>query len=72
MELWRADGPPGRIEMKKSFLAVALAAAFTTLTFAQSMPPSKPSQGNGAKKTHKSKKHKKATKTGSMTAMPSK
>jgi hypothetical protein len=50
--------------MKKSFLAVAIAAAFTTVTFAQPpMPmPSSPSHGSTAKNTHKSKKHKKGHK----------
>jgi hypothetical protein len=42
--------------MKKSFLAGALAAAFSALTFAQTTPPSNPqtptSQDSGAKKTN--------------------
>jgi hypothetical protein len=57
--------------MKKSFLAVALAAAFTTMTFAQTTPPSSPqnppSQDSGTKKTHKTKKNKKAKKAGNTT-----
>jgi hypothetical protein len=60
--------------MKKSFLAVALAAAFTTLTFAQAAPPSNPqtapSQDQTTKKTKKnhakkSKKQEKKDITGS-------
>jgi hypothetical protein len=60
--------------MKKSFLAVALAAAFTTLTFAQATPPANPQTppaqdqtGKKTKKSHskKSKKQEKKDNTGS-------
>jgi hypothetical protein len=62
--------------MKKSFLAVALAAAFSALTFAQTTPPSNPqtpaSQDSGTKKTKKVKKSKKPKKDSGSTATPSK
>lgn len=62
--------------MKKSFLAVALAAAFSALTFAQTAPLSNPqtpaSQDSGAKKTKKTTKHKKAPKKDGAATIPSK
>ena len=51
--------------MKKTFLAVALAAAFTTLTFAQATPPATqtPATQNSKKKVKKtSVKHAKKAK----------
>jgi hypothetical protein len=42
--------------MKKSFLAVALAAAFTTLTFAQAAPPSNPQTPSSQDQTKKTTK----------------
>lgn len=69
--------------MKKNFLAVALAAAFSALTFAQTTPPANPQTqtpstsktqdpktSNKPKKTKKSKKQ--AKKDGTATTNPSK
>ena len=44
--------------MKKTLLAVVVAAAFTTLSFAQATPPADP-PAKGAKKSKKPKKEKK-------------
>jgi len=47
--------------MKKTLLAVVVAAAFTTLSFAQATPPANP-PAKGAKKSKKPKKEKKQPK----------
>jgi len=63
--------------MKKSLLAIALAAATMPLTFAQTPAPSTPSQpapdqkSTSTKSTKKSKKHSSTKKTTGASAAPS-